>query len=316
MSESTNQRVAVAVTGALGNLGTKLLRHLAAHSAIGHLIGLDLSEATSNQIEELQAIAHSQYPERDPLHVEFIACDLGDWQDTRWRDALDRVDAVVHFAAENPYPEATWQNAAVSMDMTLHVAMAAADSKRCKRMVFATSNHVMGRYKDAPLADMVGTCELTTTLPPEVGTVWHTGQAAMDSTPYAASKLAGEQICRAFAARSGGSTSYVCIRIGWCQPGENLPHTLSAAGTPTQAGEMAGLGEDKDLARADQWFKGMWLSNRDFTQIFERAILADATNWPQGFILVNGMSANADMKWSLASAKHYLDYQPQDDVWS
>jgi nucleoside-diphosphate-sugar epimerase len=316
MSEPTNQRVAVAVTGALGNLGTKLLRHLAAHPAIGHLIGLDLYVATSNQIEELQAIARSHHPERDQLRVEFIACDLSDWQDTRWRDAIDCADAVIHFAAENPYPEATWQNAAVSMDMTLHVAMAAADSKRCKRMVFATSNHVMGRYKDAPLADNVALGELTTALPPEVGTVWHTGQTAMDSTPYATAKLAGERICRAFAARSGGSTSYVCIRIGWCQPGENRPDTLSAAGTPTQSGEMAELKEDADLARADQWFKGMWLSNRDFTQIFERAILADASNWPQGFILVNGMSANTNMKWSLEPAKQYLGYQPQDNVWS
>lgn len=315
MSESTNQRMAIAVTGALGNLGTKLLRHLAAHPAIGHLIGLDLREVTSDEIEELQAIARSNRPERDRLQVEFITCDLSDWQDMRWRHAIERSDAVVHFAAENPYPEATWNNAAVSMDMTLHVAMAVADSKRCNRMVFATSNHVMGRYKDAPLADSIGSGELTTALSPEVGTVWHTGQTAMDSTPYATAKLTGERICRAFAVRSGGSTSYACIRIGWCQPGENRPNTLSAAGTPTQSSKTASLNEDEDLARADQWFKGMWLSNRDFAQIFERAILSDGSDWPQSYILVNGMSDNTEMKWNLDSAKQFLGYQPQDDVW-
>ena len=35
---------------------------------------------------------------------------------------------------------------------------------------------------------------------------------------YAAAKLAGEQLCRALAAR-GGATSFAILRIGWCQPG-------------------------------------------------------------------------------------------------
>src|SRR5690606_13442259 len=140
--------------------------------------------------------------------------------------------------------------------------------------------------------------ELRPSSPPAVGTVWHTGTQAMDSTAYATAKLMGERVWRAAALRSGGRTSAVCVRIGWCQPGENLPSTLSAAGTPTQTTGTAAV-DAEACVRADRWFKEMWLSNRDFVHLFERAILADGSAWPDGYLLVNGMSANRGMKWSL-----------------
>lgn len=291
---------AVAITGALGNLGTKLFRHLQQSSGIERLVGLDVR-------------APEDLPQAVVPGVEYIQCDLAHWHDPRWRGALARVDAVVHFAAQNPYPEATWQEAAISLDMTLHIANAAVESG-VRRVVFATSNHVMGRYKDDPLWQAVGAGELRPDLPPGVGTVWHTGAQAMDSTPYATSKLMGERVCKATAVRAAGRTTFACVRIGWCQPGENLPATLSAAGTPTQAGGSAAP-VDAAWARADRWYKEMWLSNRDFVHLFERAILADGATWPDGMVLVNGMSANRGMKWSLDETKRWLGYAPQDDVY-
>ena len=293
----------IAVTGALGNLGTKLLRHLANCSNISKLIGLDLRAASTAETVALPT-------------VEFIACDLADWHDLRWRTVLSKVDAVVHFAAQNPYPEATWQEAGVSLDMTLHIANAAVASGRVKRVVFATSNHVMGRYKDDPLWDSIGAGELTPDLPPGTGTVWHTGERLMDATPYASSKLFGEHVCKASALRAHGQTTFAAVRIGWCQPGENLPTTLSAAGTPTLT-RGSDLGCDAaSLARSDRWFREMWLSNRDFLHLFERAILADGTEWPDGYVLVNGMSDNRGMKWSLDATRRWLGYAPQDDVYA
>lgn len=290
----------IAVTGALGNLGTKLFRHLVATGRAYRLIGLDVRSA-------------SEAPQQVVPGVEYIACDLADWQDLRWRNALAGVDALVHFAAQNPYPEASWQEAAVSLDMTLHLANAAVE-QGVRRLVFATSNHVMGRYKDDPLWSQTAAGELRPDSPPAVGTVWHTGSQAMDSTAYATAKLMGERVWRSAAIRSAGRTSAVCVRIGWCQPGENLPTTLSAAGTPTQATGTAAV-DAEAWARADRWFKEMWLSNRDFVQLFERAILADGGAWPDGYLLVNGMSANRGMKWSLAETIQGLGYAPQDDVY-
>ena len=115
----------VAVTGGLGNLGTKLLLHLARTSPCRLLIGLDVRAPSSQQLETLQAAAAQNSTGTIPA-VELLECDLTDPHDARWRDALDRVQAVVHFAAFNPYPDASWDEAAVSIDMTLNVALAAA----------------------------------------------------------------------------------------------------------------------------------------------------------------------------------------------
>jgi len=291
----------VAVTGALGNLGWKLLNHLAAHSACSRLVGLDVKEADQAQRDALGAAANG----RD-VEIEFVACDLTDWRDRRWRDAFDRVQAVVHFAAKNPYPEASWSDVDASVAMNYNTAHAAADSATVNRYVFATSNHVMGRYLGRPL----GPGELRPELEPGVGTLWHTGEKDMDSTVYATAKWAGERLCQALGQRAGGETSFACVRIGWCQPGENSPRTLSAAGTPTQAG---GDGEESET---DKWYKGMWLSNGDFCQLFQRAVEADGSTWPDGCIVVNGMSNNAGMKWSLEATRQYLGHEAQDDVYS
>jgi nucleoside-diphosphate-sugar epimerase len=291
----------VAVTGALGNLGWKLLNHLAAHSTCSRLVGLDVKEADQAQRDELRKAAKGR-----EVEIEFVPCDLTDWRDRRWRDAFDRVDAVVHFAAKNPYPEASWSDVDASVAMNYNTAHAATDSKSVNRYVFATSNHVMGRYKDRPL----GPGELRPELEPGVGTLWHTGEKDMDSTVYATAKWAGERLCQALGQRAGGETSFACVRIGWCQPGENNPRTLSAAGTPTQAGSG---GEESET---DAWYKGMWLSNGDFCQLFQRAIEADASAWPGGCIVVNGMSNNTGMKWNLEAARQYLNYEPRDDVYA
>eukprot|EP01006_Ploeotia_vitrea_P040722 TRINITY_DN66452_c3_g1_i2.p1 TRINITY_DN66452_c3_g1~~TRINITY_DN66452_c3_g1_i2.p1 ORF type:complete len:296 (+),score=14.97 TRINITY_DN66452_c3_g1_i2:284-1171(+) len=290
----------VAVTGALGNLGSKFLSHLRS-KGYTKLIGLEqpgyLPEKTSSAIPS----------------VELVRGDLGNWNDSRWQDVIRRSDAVVHFSAQNPYPEASWTDAGVSIDMVINTATAAANSPTCNRYVFATSNHVMGGY----LWKETDTGLIEPSTPPEVGTKWHTGQVAMDATPYSAAKFTGERVCHHLGLSHGDTTSYVCVRIGWCQPGANLPSTMSASGTPTQQVTELAEGVSKaDLERADTWYKSMWLSNRDFTQLFQRAIEAPSTSWPAAYILVNGMSNNTGMRWSLAEAREYLGYSPEDDAFA
>lgn len=292
----------VVVTGASGNLGTKLLRYLA-EEGYGRLVGLDVRDDS-----ELEAVIRSAGAAKGhAVDARVIACDLTDPGDARWQDAVAESTAVVHFAARNPYPEATWGEASASLDMTVNTALAAAASASCNRYVFATSNHVMGRYRTADL----GPGELTPALEEGVGTVWNTGEKTLDSTPYATAKFAGERVCRGLAAQDNG-TSFVAVRIGWCQPGENERETLSAAGTPTQG---RGSGEtDPEVEATDRWFKGMWLSNRDMVHLFERAVSAPADGWDGGFALVNGMSDNRGMVWSIAETRAKLGYAPKDDV--
>ena len=225
------------------------------------------------------------------------------------------MQAVVHFAACNPYPDASWDDAAISIDITLNVALAAADSPSVERFVFATSNHVMGRYKDNPLAATVGPGTLRPDRPLGVGTVWAKADPPLDATAYSTTKMVGERICQALGAQANAATTFVSVRIGWCQPGANRPETLNATGEPRADSGAAESHPDPDgYRRAERWFRLMWLSNRDFTHLFDRAINADASQWPVPAIVVNGMSDNTGMAWSLDETRRYLGYQPLDDV--
>ena len=294
----------VAITGSLGNLGTKLACHLAA-SGFPKLVGLDVREDAGFVAQVQQAAVDAGLGNPD---VKVCPCDLTDPVNARWRSVVDEVGGVVHFAARNPYPEATWGEASASLDMTVNTALAASTSSSCARYVIATSNHVMGRYRTAGLqaGGLSPECE------EGVGTVWSTGEMDLDSTPYASAKFAGERVCHGLAAQDSG-TDYVCVRIGWCQPGENEPETLSAAGTPTQAeSEESG---DSEVAATDRWFKEMWLSNRDMVHLFERALVASSNGWSGGFALVHGMSNNRGMVWDISSARALLGYEPVDDVY-
>jgi nucleoside-diphosphate-sugar epimerase len=193
--------------------------------------------------------------------------------------------------------------------MTLNLVSAAA-SAGVRRVVFASSNHVMGRYKDPPLADGLGPGQLTTALTPGPGTRWTVKGEPVDGVAYAASKLMGERACLAAAAASGGALTAVAVRIGWCQPGENRAQTLNTTGVPGSED-----GPPEPPSRELTWFRAMWLSNRDFAQLMTRALAADPAGWPGPGIVVNGMSANAGMPWDIGATRQLLGYEAQDDVW-
>jgi hypothetical protein len=101
-------------------------------------------------------------------------------------------------------------------------------------------------------------------------------------------------------------------------PDEGLSLTLTAtptAGVPPQfqtkgvdGGSGAGEAEDVD----GDWFKGMWLSNGDFLRYFEAAIRAPPP--AKGTtVLVNAMSNNSGMRWSLDETVAALGVVAQDD---
>ena len=94
-------------------------------------------------------------------------------QETAWMQAFRQADAVVHFACDNPYPEATWQEAANSMDITFN-AMSVAVQQGVPRFVFASSNHVMGGHKDTRQEDQG---PITPVTEPLAGTKWLAGKA-------------------------------------------------------------------------------------------------------------------------------------------
>ena len=224
------------------------------------------------------------------------------------------------------YPNASWEDSAGSMAHSFNVFLAAS-RHRVRRVVLASSNHVMGGYKDLPGTEG----DVTPASPPRCGTLLQDPAATAasgDAVAYAAAKLAGEQMCRALAAR-GGATSFAILRIGWCQPGANLPATLNPAGCPPEfqteastpsgggsggsGGSGGGSGGGAAPAESvdEAWFKNMWLSNADFLNYFEAAL--DAPTPPLAPLLVNAMSRNRGMRWSLKETEAALGLSPVDD---
>jgi NAD+ dependent glucose-6-phosphate dehydrogenase len=252
------ERPTVLITGAAGNLGGKLRRHLQDHH------DLRLLDAE---------------PQGDPA---IVSADLAQW-DLHWAALFEGAAAVVHLAAD-PTAQQTWPNLlGPNVDATIHVYQAAVRAG-VKRLVYASSNHVMGGYQDDPVPS-----RLTTDLPPRPGARYVVNGEQRDSTPYASAKLFGERLGKCCADAHG--LSVIAVRIGWVRPAENRA-------------------EDIPADRGD-WFRLMWLSNRDYCQLMEKCLAADPA---LHFAVVNGMSANTGMRWDIDHTRLLLGYEPQDDV--
>lgn len=209
--------------------------------------------------------------------------DLAQW-DERWTNLFRDAEAVVHLAG-NPVAYADWPDlVGPNIDAMLNVYDAAA-LHGVRRFVFASSNHVMGGYQDVP------DVPITEQLPPKPGLRYVADGDARFSGPYAATKLLGECVGRRYAITCG--MEVVAVRIGWVWRGVNEPGKL-----PADRGE---------------WFRKMWLSDGDFLHLMDCCLAAEL---PEPFLIVNGMSANADMRWDLNTACSVLGYRPRDDVYA
>jgi uronate dehydrogenase len=254
MTEQTR----VLITGAAGNLGAKLRRHLQGRY---DLRLLDIEPRGDRAI---------------------IPADMTRWN-AAWVEQFDRVHAVVHLAA-SAVAHQKWDTlVGPNIDAVINVFQAAARAG-VQRVVYASSNHVMGGYSDDPQP-----ARLTTDIPPRPGARYVVQGEQRDSTPYGSAKLFGERLGKCFADSTG--MSVIAVRIGWVRPEDNR-----ADDVPPERGP---------------WFRMMWLSNRDFCQLMERCIEADAS---VRFAVVNGMSANTGMAWDIEHTKLLLGYVPQDDV--
>lgn len=244
----------VLITGACGNLGTKLSAHLRDRT---RLVLLDRNAD-------------------DGVH----ATDLSSWGE--WTRHFEGVEVVVHLAgkpvAYHDWPDLIGPN----VDAMLNVYEAAA-AIGVRRVVFASSNHVMGGYQDG------ASVPITESLPPKPGLRYFADGAERFSGAYAATKLLGERVGRQYTVAR--RLEVIAVRIGWVWRGTNQPSEL-----PPERGK---------------WFRDMWLSDCDFLHLMDCCLSASL---PEPFLVVNGMSANTGMRWDLTTARTMLGYSPQNDV--
>jgi NAD+ dependent glucose-6-phosphate dehydrogenase len=237
----TNERLSVLITGATGNLGQKIRRHLAAASAC-----------------ELRLLCLN--PSNDPA---VATVDLSQPEDV-WGHFFEGVDVVLHFAGDSS-PSADWPSVQRNnIDATLNVFHAAI-RHNVRRVVFASSTWAMAGYR-------FGTERLTADLP------------ARPVGFYGLSKLICERIGESFA--RSHELSVICLRIGF-RP----------------------VADDQNVLMSySRWEQEMWISDRDFVQLVEKAVVARDI----GFAIVNGESNNPGMRWDLGETRRLLGYVPED----
>ena len=167
----------VLITGAAGNIGTKL--------SSAFVDNYDLMLLDRKKIDVPTA----------------ICADLSNY-DKNWAKYFENVSAVIHLAG-NPNERAGWQELIRdNIDSVLNVCHACG-KKKVARLIFASSCHTMGAYRDKNV-DLI--------------------TADMEPLPdcdYGVSKLIGERICKSFSDQY--PLSVICLRIGWVPRGDRRP---------------------------------------------------------------------------------------------
>jgi len=196
--------------------------------------------------------------------TDCVAADLARY-DESWVRLFSAAHTILHFAAESQ-PTASWAQVHRANIVATSNVLRACRVHGIRRVIFASTNQVMGGCRFTEGA-------VTTDMPPT------------PLNPYAVSKLFCEEAGRALAAETG--ISFIGLRIGNIQPGDNIP----------RPGMGIGL-----------WGQQMWLSNRDFITGVRAAI--DAVDVP--FAIVNLVSNNPGMRWDLTYTNKVLGFVPSD----
>lgn len=250
--------VRIALTGAAGNVGRELV------DAFG-------------DDHELVPFVHSETDE-----VDGESLDVTDADDVL--EKLDTFDVVVHLAGASS-PDADWETVSeTNVQGTKHVLDAVVENG-IDRVVFASSNHVVGAYNSE--GDDPETMTLTKARP-----VRGDAPTAPDSF-YGVSKAACEGLTKYYAERHG--IEVVNLRIGWY---------MSEADLREQTGDDVDPGKD-------QFARATWLSPRDCRAVHRRAATADLPETP---VTVNAVSRNDQRYFTLTETMRTLGYRPRDNA--
>jgi NAD+ dependent glucose-6-phosphate dehydrogenase len=180
-SEIEDSPRTILITGACGNLGRKL-------------------RAAWNDAYDLVLVDQVADPDQPDLIVADLAEPSPDWM-----ECFHGADVVVHLAA-NPNEFAPWEQLyRPNIDAVANV-LNAAILAGVERIVFASSNHAMGGYRE------IGDGPIHVDLDPRPG------------NSYGATKLMGERLGKS--AATAYDLSFVALRIGWVLQGDNRPENL------------------------------------------------------------------------------------------
>jgi nucleoside-diphosphate-sugar epimerase len=203
------------------------------------------------------------------------------------RPAFEGVAAVVHLAA-TPHVSAPWEEVLHSNIVGTRNVFEAAREAGVGRVVFASSNHVIG------MVEVDGAPAIYA--PDDARVIDEQAQVRPDSD-YGVSKAFGEALGRMYADRFG--MRVICLRIGSVLLDDDPTGPTPLAG----AGWMPWLTDEDRRAR----IRATWLSRRDCAEVIRCALEADVR-----FAIAYGVSDNPRRFWSLQAARDLLGFVPVD----
>jgi nucleoside-diphosphate-sugar epimerase len=169
---TTERRKRVLITGAAGRIGSSLAGSL-------------------GDRYELRLHYHNNVPAQPPAS-DIVVADVARYEEIA--PALSGMDAVVHLAAD-PNTTATWESVRDRNIIGTYNVFEAARLAGVPKIVFASTNHVMGMYdrdRQWPI---------------------YANQPVRPDSLYGVSKAFGENLARHYVDRYG--LAIICLRIGW-----------------------------------------------------------------------------------------------------
>lgn len=247
----------IAVTGAAGNLGKRLCADLARDHEV---VRIDIS-GTEKPIDARNL---------DALTQSFAGC-----------------ETVVHLAGIVKV-KATWQETRDNLEGTYN-AFEAARLAKCKRVIFASSNHAVGMYEVKAGPSIYRAAS---------GTMVRNDAPLRPDGLYGVWKCFGEALGRYYCDEYG--LQVACLRIGG----------ILEEDTPVPA-DVSNLATWLDLSDEDKRlrYKAIWMSHRDLARLV-RAIMA--SDVPFG--IVYGVGDNATRFWDLEEGRALYGFWPMDGV--
>jgi nucleoside-diphosphate-sugar epimerase len=220
--------------------------------------------------------------DRQPGSIPGVVADLADREqlDTACRD----VAAIVHLAGASQV-DADWADVLSSNVAGTVNLFEAARANGVRKVVFASSNHVVGGFEREHAPDLYGLEDDRT-----IGV----DEPIRPDSPYGVSKAFGEALAR-FASEEHG-IDVVCLRLG----------SVVEPDDPWEAAR-AGGGDDAEIRNRFRRYRATWLSHRDCAELFRAALRAEV-----GFAIAYGVSANPRRFWDLEPGLRTLGWWPAD----
>lgn len=263
----------ILITGGSGKIASVLT------NLKGELTFTDIVEPTKNSTS---------------YNYNFIKGDLANKKFSN--DVVLNHDIIIHLAASSS-PMSRWEDVQKNNITAFQYLMDAAIKNNVEKIIFASSNHVVGMYE-------IENAEVYHNSNENKNKISENSPPRPDSF-YGVSKLFGENLGRYYSDKYG--INFISLRIGSILDKEH-DHPFGYA-------EIERMKEniergDIEYQKLVNRLKSTWLSRRDFLQIIEKSINYQDTS----FEIFNSISDNHRAWLSIDKAKQILDYSPIDDA--